>query len=126
MSSWIDYHTFTSKNGAKINFRFNHTLDYEIWKLKGSNKRGEELKGHPLIGKKFLNKKRQPLSEKDSYGNIGVVEKVFREFIGGWYLRIIVSYNGSHGVYAWENFNSISDIILSGIEENHRILSPIN
>lgn len=122
---WIDETTFKTSNGSKINLRFNHTLDYEIWKAKGAKSRTEDLKPHPLIGKKFQNIERKPISENDKYGNIGTVEKVLKDFVGGWYIRIIVNYNGSHGVYAWENINSISDVIQKNIEECHNKLIPI-
>lgn len=63
----------------------------------------------PLINKKIM--------DLDS-GDIGYIQSVHRQYYnGGWYIAILVNYNGSHGLKFWENINCPDELMISLINE---------
>lgn len=114
-----------SSSGRDIRVSFDYDMDYKIWKAKGSYSRGMDLINHPLIGRKIFNKDREPISDNDKYGNIGIIEQVLLDWFNGYYISILVSYNGSHGLNSWINVNCEDDIIIESIPENHKKLEYI-
>jgi hypothetical protein len=46
------------------------------------------------------------------------VERVYKEWYGGWYIKALLECNGSHAVRAWENINCFEPITLRQIKES--------
>lgn len=113
---------FKTKSGRDITVTCDHSLHYEIWKARGSKSLGIVLPNHPLLGKKLLNDSREEQSNSNEYGNIGVIEEVKKDWYGGWYINILVSYNGSHCYYPFININCINDVVIDSIKNNNEEL----
>lgn len=58
-------------------------------------------KDHELVGKKIKN-----IENND----IGIIEKVNKQWHLGWYLAVLANFNGSHALIFWENINCSGDM----------------
>ena len=68
-----------------------------------------EVKDYFLLGKKMKN---------TETGNIYNIEKVRKQWYGGWYILLLIECNKSHTTVFWENINCIHDTICDSIERN--------
>lgn len=71
---------------------------------------GQELSQHPLA--------KSHLTSKLS-GKTYQVERVFKDWLNGWFVAAIVSNSGSHRVCIVENLSSTSPDVLAGVEQHH-------
>jgi hypothetical protein len=63
---------------------------------------------HPLVGKKI----------KDiQTGKIYNIEKVFKEFYLGWYYKVLLEIDNSHGIRFVQNITCGCEEILNGIKK---------
>ena len=95
------------------------TINYDHWmvvykrrKTEGTileNKDSKSLSDHPLLGKKFFD------AETNLTYNI---EKVCKQWWGGYYIALLIEQNGSHALRYWENISTEDETILESIREN--------
>ena len=101
----------------KIKFNFNRPHYERVRRERtkvglpvGSPKNGL-IEDHPLKGKKIIPSHRE---------EIGIIQNVYKHWYHGYYLMLLVNYNGSHGNVWWENINCENEIILDSIAESRR------
>jgi len=93
-------------------FAYDHTQHYEIYKAKKD-------KGLPTTQQKYLTDSpllHVKLMEKATW-KLYTIEKVIDEWYAGWYRKLLICNNGSHGVVEWENISCFDPIIIEGIKE---------
>ena len=67
------------------------------------------LKHHPLLGKAVLK-----LSDMKE----GFIESVIKQWYHGWYILLVINYNGSHGAILWDNLSCNDPIIKNEIDDS--------
>jgi len=88
-------------------------------KLGISRKHDNEIKDHPLIGKKVICLD----SDKEYY----IIDKVCRQWYMGYYIVLaLVDENRSHRIMYYQNISCIEPIIVEDIEVNQKILQFVN
>ena len=94
-------------------FRFDFSHNHEVWSRRKESHlpqiQQQELFDHPLLGR-YL--------KQISTGKTYLVEKAYKEWYGGWYVKLLIQNNGSHAVLAWDNINCFCDIIVKDINDN--------
>jgi hypothetical protein len=109
-----------------------HNCDYEtkvvskkhedIVKLKESlgiesDSLNVEIPDHELKNSKIVNR---------ATSRVGVIEKIFKQWYGGYYIVLLVNYNNSHDVVMWDNVNNTVSYICSMIHMNKSLYSIMN
>lgn len=72
-----------------------------------------QLEDHPYAGKKVI---------KTDTGEVGVVESVQKQWYDGWYIAVLINFDGSHALRTWENIDCRSANVLDIIAENREKL----
>lgn len=105
-------HREQDENGSYF-FDFNH--DFQVWKARKDA--GLSVRQQEILTDHFLNGKY--LRDKET-GDKYLIERVYKEWHGGWYIKLLTQKDGSHGVREWESINCFYPLILRRIKENHK------
>jgi hypothetical protein len=93
------------KRDNKLNIIINHSLYEKIKEKKTSDE--IELSDHPLFGKKIL------LKHEFKFG---IIKSVIKKWDCGWYISLVVEFQGFQRIINWQNISSIHPQIVESID----------
>lgn len=100
-----------------IRMEFNHTLHYETRKVKQVESTSIDLAESPLLNRQL---------ECQNTGYIYNIESVKLEYYaGGWFMKLLIEHDGSHGVIFWENISSFAESIDNSVYKAHQTFKLI-
>lgn len=95
-----------------IRMEFNYTLYYETRKASQIESTSIDLTESPLLNRQL---------ECQNTGDIYNIECVVLEYYaGGWFMKLLIEHDGSHGVIFWENISSFAESIDNSVYKAHR------